>query len=84
MRTPNGSAMPSQRRWVRELQEALTVLPDMENKPKQPDELPADGSISSESAEHVEHGIPPAVHDDEPTGLPNSDRHHGEVTPTKP
>jgi hypothetical protein len=56
----------------------------MENKPKQPDELPADGSIGSESAEHVEHGIPPAVHDDEPTGLPNSDRHHGEVTPTKP
>ena len=56
----------------------------MDNKPKQPDELPQAGSIDPEAATHAEHGIPPAVHDEEPTGLPTSDRHHNEVTPTKP
>ena len=56
----------------------------MENKPKQPDPIPSHGSIDPEEVGHTEHGIPPAAHDEEPTGLPTSDRHHGEITPTKP
>ena len=56
----------------------------MENKPKQPEALPSEDSIDPEAAAHTEHGIPPAVHHEEPMGLPTSDRHHGEVTPTKP
>ena len=56
----------------------------MENKAKQPDPLPPPGGTSPEPGGHTEHGIPPAVHDEEPTGLPSSDRHHNEVTPTKP
>jgi hypothetical protein len=55
----------------------------MENKPKQPTEpTPQDGT-SPMGGDHVEKGIPPAAHDDEPTGLPSSDRHQTEVTPTK-
>ena len=54
------------------------------NKSKQPDAVPPAGSIDPEAAGHTEHGIPPAVHEEEPTGLPTSDRHHNEVTPTKP
>lgn len=34
--------------------------------------------------DRAEHGIPPEVHDAEPTALPTSDRHHTEITPTKP
>ena len=56
----------------------------MENKPKRPDALPSEGGIGPESANETEHGIPPGTHDDQPTGLPNSDRHDGEVNPTQP
>jgi hypothetical protein len=56
----------------------------MGNTPKQPDALPPDGSVDPGTAEPTEHGIPPAANDAEPKGLPTSDRHHGEVTPTKP
>ena len=64
--------------------ESAARFGNMENEPKQPDELPPEGSIDSDTAEHTEHGIPPAANDAEPKGLPNSDRHHGEVTPIKP
>ena len=53
------------------------------NKPQQPAEPPSLPGKDPESVEHAHHGIPPEVHDAEPTGLPNSDRHHSEVTPTK-
>ncbi len=56
----------------------------MENKPQQPAALPDEGSVDSESVAHTEHGIPPDVHEAEPTGTPSSDRHHVETTPTKP
>ncbi len=56
----------------------------MQNQAKQPAELPPEGSIDPETVSHTEHGIPPSTHEDEPTGLPTSDRHHSEVTPTKP
>ncbi len=56
----------------------------MENTPKQPDELPPDGSVEPGTSDHAGHGIPPEANDAEPTGLPNSDRHNVEVTPTKP
>ena len=56
----------------------------MENKPKQPDALPPEGSIDPETPEHTEHGIPPDAQGEEPTGWPTSDRHQNEVTPTKP
>ena len=56
----------------------------MENKPQQPPApTPAHGADPEASA-NAEHGIPTEVHDAEPTGLPNSDRHHGEVSATKP
>ena len=72
-----------QGRWGKEPVKHPLVQPAMGNTPKQPDELPPEGSVDPESVEHTEHGIPPEAQDAEPTGLPNSDRHHGEITPTK-
>jgi hypothetical protein len=58
----------------------------MANDPKQPHEREStpERSVDPESVEHTEHGIPPEAHEDIPKGLPNSDRHHTEITPTKP
>ena len=56
----------------------------MANQPKQPDEpTPMNGGDHSASP-HTEHGIPPDAQSEEPTGLPTSDRHQVETTPTKP
>ncbi len=56
----------------------------MENKPKQPAAPPSEPGTPSNADNGAEHGIPPGIHDAEPTGLPDSGRHHSEVTPTKP
>ncbi len=55
----------------------------MQNTPNQPDVLPPEGSVDPAAASHTEHGIPHPAKDDVPTGLPTSDRHHGEVAPAK-
>jgi hypothetical protein len=56
----------------------------MENDKKTPDEDTPTHGVSPEAGDHTEHGIPPAVHDAEATGLPNSDRAQTETVATKP
>ena len=56
-------------------------MSDSQNASDDPTPQPGTGPAD---ADHAEHGIPPDIHDAEPTGLPNSDRHHTEVAPTKP
>ncbi len=57
----------------------------MENKPRQPPAPPAAGA-SPNAGEHAEHGIPPAMHDQDAdaTALPDSGRGDSEIAPTKP
>ncbi len=69
---------------LRQPRSGLSRCDCMANQPKQPDSLPPEGSVDPETVGHTDHGIPPEADKAEPTGLPNSDRHHGEVMPTKP
>jgi hypothetical protein len=55
----------------------------MDTKPKQPDEPTPQDGISPMVDDQVDTGIPPGAQDAEPVGLPSSDRHQTEVTPTK-
>ena len=55
----------------------------MANVSKQP---PPEGKVADDKAGkvgHTDHGIPPDALEEEPTGLPTSDRHHGEIAPAK-
>ena len=53
---------------------------------QQPDQAKPDTQPEDDAGKVGEHphGIPPEVLEAEPTGLPTSDRHEGEVTPAKP
>lgn len=56
----------------------------MQNEPKQPPASQPDRRVVPDPDASKGHGMPPGATDDEPTGLPDSDRHHTETGPAKP
>lgn len=70
------------RPWREELTPFPSRLISMENEPKQPPETKPDG-IEPDPDARKGHGVPPGATEEEPTGMPNSDRHQTEVTPAR-
>ena len=54
----------------------------MKEKEAKQDPAPDDTTDKSKVG-HTDHGIPDSITEEEPTGLPNSDRHHSEIAPAK-
>ncbi len=62
------------------LRERHTVRAVMLDQPKHPD---AEALPHPTERHGGEHGIPPNLPDEQPTGTPSDDRHQTEITPTK-